>query len=140
VVDEVLGDEGELGEVAEDRLRIEGGRSTQRRPHSQGANDAELLMVVSERRPTVWGGGPSSGGARGSRLGVARPALAGVEAHDAAVWRHRKARCGALRQLRACVRERGESCGLLRLEQREDKAQLTWGRHDRDAVSRARDQ
>jgi hypothetical protein len=57
------------------------------------------------------------------------------------------------RQLQAGVRERGESCELLRLEQREDKAHVTWGRRgqstvraawcgvrcDRDAVSRARD-
>jgi hypothetical protein len=59
VVDEVLGDEGELGEVAEDRLRIEGGRSTQRRPHCEGVNGARLLAVGSEWRPTVRGGGPS---------------------------------------------------------------------------------
>jgi hypothetical protein len=40
VVDEVLGDQGELGEVAEDRLGIEGGRPAQRRPRDEGANNA----------------------------------------------------------------------------------------------------
>jgi hypothetical protein len=39
VVDEVLGDEGQLGEVAEDQLGIEGDRSAQRRPRGEGAND-----------------------------------------------------------------------------------------------------
>jgi hypothetical protein len=32
---------------------------------------AGWLVVGSERRPTVQGGGPSSGGARGGRLGAA---------------------------------------------------------------------
>jgi hypothetical protein len=54
--------------------------------------------------------------------------VASAEARDAAAWRHSRARRGAPWQLRAGVQERGESCGLLKLEQRENKAQLTWGR------------
>jgi hypothetical protein len=42
VVDEVVGNEGELGKVVEDRLGIRGGRSTQRRPHTGGASDARF--------------------------------------------------------------------------------------------------
>jgi hypothetical protein len=49
VVDEVPGDEGELREVAEDRLGIGGGRPMQRQPHSRGANgpgfDSEIPHV-----------------------------------------------------------------------------------------------
>jgi hypothetical protein len=95
VVDEVLGDEGVLGEVAEDRLGIEGGWPAQRRPCGEGANGAGLLKVGSERRLTVRGGGPSSGGARGGRLGVARLVVAGAEAHDAVAWWCGRARRGA---------------------------------------------
>jgi hypothetical protein len=39
VAGEVLGDEGELGEVAEDRLGIEGGQLVQRWPRGEGVND-----------------------------------------------------------------------------------------------------
>jgi hypothetical protein len=42
------------------------------------------LAVDSEQRPTVRGGGLSSGGARGGRLGTTRPVVAGVEVHDIA--------------------------------------------------------
>jgi hypothetical protein len=83
VVDEVLGDEGELGEVAEDRLGIEGGRSAQRQPHIEGANGARLLAVGFEWWPTVRGGGPSLGGARGGCLGAARPTVVSSGARDA---------------------------------------------------------
>jgi hypothetical protein len=94
----------------------------------RGSGGAGWLAVGSERRPMVWGGGPRSGGARGGRLGAARPVAAGVEVCGATAWQCGRARHDASRQLRAGVRERGESCELLGLEQREDKAQVTWGR------------
>jgi hypothetical protein len=65
---------------------------------------------------------PKFGGAWGGRLGAARLAVVGVVARGAAAWRRGRARCGASWQLRAGVRERGELCELLRLEQHEDKA------------------
>jgi hypothetical protein len=46
VVDEVPDDEGELREVAEDRLRIGGGRPMQRRPHGRGANDPGFNLGI----------------------------------------------------------------------------------------------
>jgi hypothetical protein len=116
LVDDVLGDEGELGEVAEDRLRIKGGRPAQRRPHSEGANDVELHAVGSDRRSTVRGGGPSLSGARGGWLGTARPAVVSSGARD-------------VERSRAAAREVGvaseveKSRGvLLLLEQWRDKA------------------
>jgi hypothetical protein len=54
----------------------------QRWPHGEGANGAGLFAAGSERQPTVWGGGPSSGGARGGRLGAARPAVVSSGARD----------------------------------------------------------
>jgi hypothetical protein len=89
---------------------------------------AGWLAVGSERWLMVQGGGLRLSGARGGCLGAARPAAAAVEVCGAAAWWHGRARHDALRQLRAGVRERGESCELLRLEQREDKAHVTWGR------------
>jgi hypothetical protein len=43
-------------------------------------------VVGFERRPTVQGGGPSPGGARGGWLGVVRPTVAGMEARGVAAW------------------------------------------------------
>jgi hypothetical protein len=60
VVDEVLGVEGELGEVAEDCLGIEGSRLAQRRPRGEGENGAK------------FGSGIPRGGWLNSRMGPAR--------------------------------------------------------------------
>jgi hypothetical protein len=49
-------------------------------------------VVGSKRQRTVRGGGPSSGGARGGRLGVARPVVPGVGARGAAAWQRRMVR------------------------------------------------
>jgi hypothetical protein len=54
------------------------------------------LTVGSERRSTVQGGGPSLGGARGGRLGAARPTVASAEVHGAAVWWCGRARRGEM--------------------------------------------
>jgi hypothetical protein len=42
------------------------------------------LAVGSEQQPMVQGGGPSSVGTRGGRLGAARLAVAGAEVRSAA--------------------------------------------------------
>jgi hypothetical protein len=61
------------------------------------------LAVGSERQPTVRGGGPRSGDARGGRLVAARSAAAGAEVCGATMWRHGRARNGAPRQLQEGV-------------------------------------
>jgi hypothetical protein len=81
-----------------------------------------------KRRRGVACGRLRSGGARGGRLGAAQPVAAGVEVCGAIAWLRGRARHGAPQQLRVGVQERRESCELLRLEQRKDKAQVTWGR------------
>jgi hypothetical protein len=116
VLDEVLGDEGKLGEVAEDRLEIKGERPVQRWPRSKGANGTGLLAVSSERQPMVQGGGPSSGGAQGGRLGAARPAVISSGARGAERSR------AAARDV-GVVSEEEKSHGVfLLLEQWRDKA------------------
>jgi hypothetical protein len=55
-----------------------------------------VVKVGSERWITVRGGGPSLGGARGGRLGAARPAVAGADVRGAAAWWCGRARRGEM--------------------------------------------
>jgi hypothetical protein len=71
------------------------------------SGDTGWLAVGSELRPTIRGGGPSSGDARGGCLGAARPVVAGAEVRSAAA-----VASDAGRQKRQRSYEWGKSNGL----------------------------
>jgi hypothetical protein len=66
---------------------------------SKRSGGAGWRAVGSERRPTVQGGGPRLGGARGGCLGVARLTATGAKVRGAKAWRCSRARHDASRQL-----------------------------------------